>query len=133
MIGVLAVLVTVFLIYRQTSRREPLESLFTLLPEDPICFVGAKNLTDAVGAFRRSQFGQRTAQMPILAEIQRQRWWRQVLYQKQLWEHEMGGGLDFNKLKGYFGEETILALDRKMRFTFLYADPECPTLPRESP
>ena len=31
----------------------------------------------------------------------------------------MGGGLDFNALKVYFGEEAILALDRKMRFTLL--------------
>ena len=112
-IGVLAVLVTVFLIYRQTSRRELVESPFTLLPEDPICIVAAKNLTDAVDAFRRSEFGQRTAQMPILTEIRRQRWWRQFLYQKELWQHEMGGTLNFNKLKGYFGEEAILALYRR--------------------
>ena len=120
MIGVLAVVVTVFLIYRQTSRREPAESLFTLLPEKPICFVGAKNLTDAVETFRLSQFGQRAAQMPILAEIQRQRWWRQILYQKQLWEHEMGAEFNFNKLKGYFGKEAILALyRRKGKISFL--------------
>lgn len=90
-----------------------MENLFTLLPEDPICFVGAKNLTDVVETFRRSQFGQRTAQMPIFTEIQRQRWWRRIVYQKQHWEHEMGGRFDFNKLKGYFGEEAILALYRR--------------------
>ena len=113
MIGVLAVLVTVFLIYRQTSHRELVQSPFTLFPEDPICIVGAKNLTDAVDAFRRSEFGQRTAQIPIITEIRRQRWWRQFLYQKELWQHEMGGTLNFNKLKGYFGEEAILALYRR--------------------
>lgn len=90
-----------------------METLFTLLPEDPICFVGAKNLTGAVETFRHSQFGQRTAQMPIITEIQKQRWWRQIVYQKQLWEHEMGGTFDFNKLKGYFGKEAILALYRR--------------------
>ena len=113
MIGVLVVLATVFLIYRQTSLRKPVETLFTLLPEDPICFVGAKNLTDAVETFRHSQFGQRTAHVPIFTEIQNQRWWRQIVYQKQLWEHEMGGTFDFNKLKGYFGREAILALYRR--------------------
>ena len=113
MIGALVALATFFLIYRQTSLRKPVESLFTLLPEDPICFVGAKNLTGAVETFRHSQFGQRTAQMPIFTEIQNQRWWRQIVYQKQLWEHEMGGTFDFNKLKGYFGKEAILALYRR--------------------
>lgn len=90
-----------------------MESPFTLLPEDPICIVGAKNLTEAVDAFRRSEFGQRTAQIPIITEFQRQRWWRQIVYQKQLWEHEMGGTFDFNKLKGYVGKEAILALYRR--------------------
>ena len=113
MIGVLAVLATVFLVYHYTSLRKPAENLLTLIPENPICFVGAKNLAGAVEAFSRSPFGQRAAQMPILAEIQSQRWWRQVVYQKRRWEHEMGGGFDFDKLKGYFGEEAILALYRR--------------------
>ena len=126
-------LVIAGLIYRQISLWKPTDNLLTLIPENPICFVSAKNLADAVKAFTHSQFGQRAAQMPILAEIQRQRWWRQILYQKQLWEHEMGGEFSFNKLKGYFGEESILALYRKMRFTLLYADPECPTPPGLSP
>ena len=113
MIGVVAVLTTVFLTYRQTSLRKPVESLFTLLPENPICFVGAKNLTGAVEKFRRSQFGRRAAQIPIITEIQKRRWWRQIVFQKQLWEHEMGGTFDFNKLKGFFGKEAILALYRR--------------------
>ena len=119
-IGVLTALATVFLIYRQTSLRRPVENLFTLLPEDPICYVSAKNLTDAVKAFGSSPFGQRTAQMPILAEVQRQGWWRQISYQKRLWEHAMGGEFNFNKLKGYFGEEAILALyGRESEISFL--------------
>ena len=107
------VLVVVGLIYRQVSLWKPTEDLLTLLPGDPICFVSAKNLTYAVKAFTRSQFGQRAAQMPILAEIRRQGWWRNIVYQKRLWEREMGGTLNFNKLKGYFGEEAILALYRR--------------------
>ena len=112
-IGLLVVLATVVLVYRQTSLRKPTENLLTLLPEDPICFVAAKNLTDAVEAFKHSPFGRRAAQMPIFAEIRRQRQWRQILYQKQLWEHEMGGEFNFKKLKGYLGEEAILALYRQ--------------------
>jgi hypothetical protein len=112
-IGVLVGLAAVFLINRHTSLRKPTENILTLLPEDPICFVGAKNLTDAVKSFRSSPFGRRTAQMPILTEVQRQSWWRQLTYQKRLWEREIGGGLDFNKLKGYFGEEAIFALYRR--------------------
>ena len=107
------------LIYRQVSLWKPTENLLTLLPEDPICFVSAKHLTDAVKAFKGSQFGQRAAQMPILSEIQRQRWWRQILYQKRLWEHEMGAESNFNKLKGYFGEEAILALYRRRGQNFI--------------
>ena len=106
-------LLLVGLIYRQVSLWKPTDNLLTLIPENPICFVSAKNLADAVKAFTHSQFGQRAAQMPILAEIQGQRWWRKILYQKQLWEHEIGGTLNFNKLKGYFGEEAILALYRR--------------------
>ena len=51
--------------------------------------------------------------MPILAEIQKQRWWKQLVYQKQLWEYEMGGVLDLKTVTGYFGEEAILAFYRR--------------------
>ena len=47
--------------------------------------------------------------MPLLAEIQRQAWWKQFIYQKQLWEYEIGGELDLKTVTGYFGEEAILA------------------------
>ena len=120
MIGLLVVLATVFLIYRQFSLRKPTQSLIAFLPENPIFFAGAKNLTDTAEAFGRSSFGQRAAQMPILTEIQRQTWWKQIVHQKRLWEHEMGRKIDFNKLKGYFGEEAILALYRREgEFSFL--------------
>ena len=42
------------------------------------------------------------------------------MYQKQLWEYEMGGRLDLKTVTGYFGEETILAVyQRDGGLTFL--------------
>lgn len=66
-----------------------------------------------VETFNRSELGKQTAKMPILAEIQKQLWWKQLVYQKQLWEYEMGGKFDLKTITGYFGEEAILALYRR--------------------
>ena len=58
--------------------------------------------------------------MPLLAEIQEQRWWKEIIYQKLVWEYEMGGKLDLKTVTGYFGEETIFAIyQREGEFTFL--------------
>ena len=58
--------------------------------------------------------------MPLLAEIAEQRWWKEIAYQKLLWEYEMGGRLDLKTVTGYFGEEAILALyQREGELTFL--------------
>ena len=58
--------------------------------------------------------------MPILAEIQRELWWRRLMYQKQRWELEMGGKLDLKRLQGYLGEETILSVyNRGGKISFL--------------
>ena len=58
--------------------------------------------------------------MPILAEIRRELWWRQLMYQKQRWELEMGGKLDLKRLQGYLGEEAILSVyNRGGKISFL--------------
>ena len=101
------------LIYRQTSLWEPDQSLLTLLPDAPICYVSVKDLGGFIETFQRSEFGQRTAQMPILAEIRRELWWRRLMYQKQQWELEMGGNLDLNRVRGYLGEEAILGVYKR--------------------
>ena len=92
---------------------EPEQHLITLLPKSPICYLTLKELKGLVETFNRSELGKQTAKMPILVEIQKQRWWKQLVYQKQLWEYEMGGILDLKTVTGYFGEEAILAFYRR--------------------
>lgn len=116
LIGALIVLlVALALFYRSVSLRQPDRSLLSLLPDEPICYLSIKELGGFVETFGRSEFGRQAAKMPALADIQRESWWRQIVYQKQHWEHEMGGKLNLKSLKGYFGEEAILSLYHRGR------------------
>ena len=118
--GLLVLLVTLALFYRFTSLREPDQSLLSLLPDAPICYLSIKDLGGFVEIFGRSEFGRQTTKMPVLAEIKRELWWRQIVYQKEHWEYEMGGELNLKALKGYFGEEAIFSLyDRGDEISFL--------------
>ncbi len=118
--GLLVLLVTLAIFYRLTSLREPDQSLLSLLPDAPISYLSIKDLGGFVETFGRSEFGKQTTTIPVLAEIQRELWWRQVVYQKERWEYEMGGELNLKALKGYFGEEAILSLyDRGDEISFL--------------
>ena len=120
LIVLIGVIILLSVIYQQRSLWEPEQHLITLLPKSPICYLTLKELKDLVETFNRSELGKQTAKMPLLAEITKQRWWKEVVYQKQLWEYEMGGKLDLKTVTGYFGEETILAIyQREGEFTFL--------------
>ena len=120
LIGLIGVIIVLSVIYRQTALWEPEQHLITLLPKSPVCYLTLKELKGLVETFNRSELGKQTAEMPLLAEIQKQRWWRELVFQKQLWEYEMGGRLDLKTVTGYFGEETILAVyQREGEFTFL--------------
>ena len=120
LIALIGVIILLAAIYHHTALWEPEQSLITLLPEAPICYLTLKDLGSLVKTFTRSEFGKQVAEMPLLAEIQEQRWWKELAYQKALWEHEMGGKLDLATLKAYFGEETILALyERDDELSFL--------------
>lgn len=117
LIGVIILLST---IYHRTALWEPEQHLVTLLPKSPICYLTLKELKGLVQTFNRSELGKQTAKMPLLVEIQQQQWWKQLVYQKQLWEYEMGGKLDLKTITGYFGEEAILAIyQREGEYTFL--------------
>ena len=117
LIGVIILLST---IYHRTALWEPEQHLITLLPKSPICYLTLKELKGLVQTFNRSELGKQTAKMPLLIEIQQQQWWKQLVYQKQLWEYEMGGKLDLKTITGYFGEEAILAIyQREGEYTFL--------------
>lgn len=107
------ILILLVIIYQYTSLWEPEQSLLTLLPERPICYVSVKTLEDVVATFNRSEFGKSAAKMPMLTEVQRQLWWRGMVYQKRLWEHRMGGKLDFKTIKGYLGEEALMAVYKR--------------------
>ena len=116
----IGVIILLSIIYRQTSLWEPEQHLITLLPKSPICYLTLKELKGLVQTFNRSELGKQTAKMPLLTEIKEQRWWNQLVYQKQLWEYEMGGKLDLKTVTGYFGEEAVLAFyQREGEITFL--------------
>lgn len=120
LIVLIGVIILLSIIYYHTALWEPEQHLITLLPKSPICYLTLKELKGLVQTFNRSELGEQTAQMPLLAEIKEQRWWKQLVYQKQLWEYEMGGKLDLKTITGYFGEEAILAIyQREGEYTFL--------------
>ena len=120
LIVLIGVIILLSIIYHRTALWEPEQHLITLLPKSPICYLTLKELKGLVNTFNRSELGKQTIKMPLLAEISEQRWWEQLVYQKQLWEYEMGGRLDLKTITGYFGEETILAIYRREgKLTFL--------------
>ena len=108
--ALVGIIILLSVVYWQTALWKPDQSLITLLPESPICYLTLKELEGLVKAFNRSELGKQAAQMPILNHIKKQLWWKQVVYQKQVWEYEMGGRLDMRAVKGHFGKEAILAL-----------------------
>lgn len=120
LIGLIGVIILLSVIYHQTALWEPEQHLIALLPKSPVCYLTLKELKGLVETFKSSELGKQTAEMPLLAEIQEQRWWKELVYQKLVWEYEMGGKLDLKTVTGYFGEETILAVyQREGEFTFL--------------
>ena len=120
LIALIGVIILLSVIYNRTALWEPEQHLITLLPKSPICYLTLKELKDLVETFNRSELGKQTAQMPLLAEIREQLWWKELVFQKQVWEYEMGGRLDLKTVTGYFGEETILAVyQREGEYTFL--------------
>ena len=120
LIVLVGVIILLSVIYQQTALWEPEQHLITLLPKSPVCYLTLKELKGLVETFNRSELGKQTAKMPLLAEIQEQRWWKELVFQKQVWEYEMGGKLDLKTVTGYFGEETIFAIyQREGEFTFL--------------
>ncbi len=120
LIVLIGVIILLSMIYHHTALWEPEQHLITLLPKSPICYLTLKELKGLVQTFNRSELGEQTAKMPLLAEIEQQQWWKQLVYQKQLWEYEMGGKLDLKTITGYFGEEAILAIyQREGEYTFL--------------
>lgn len=120
LILLIGVIILLSVIYHQTALWEPEQHLITLLPKSPICYLTLKELKGLVETFNRSEFGKQAAKMPILAEIAEQRWWKELVFQKQVWEYEIGGKLDLKMVTGYFGEEAILAFYRREgELTFL--------------
>ena len=120
LIALIGVIILLSVIYHQRALWEPEQHLITLLPKSPICYLTLKELKGLVETFNRSEFGKQTAKMPLLAGIKKERWWKELVYQKQLWEYEMGAELDLKTITGYFGEETILAIyQREGEFSFL--------------
>ncbi len=120
LILLIGVIILLSVIYHETALWEPEQPLITLLPKSPICYLTLKELKGFVETFNRSEFGKQSTKIPLLAEIQEQRWWKELVYQKLVWEYEMGAKLDLKTVTGYFGEEAILAFyQREGELTFL--------------
>ena len=106
----LCIIALLAVIYHQTALWKPDQSLITLLPESPICYLTFKDLEGTIKTFKKSEFGKQIAKMPILSDVKKQLWWRELVYQKAVWEYEIGGRLDLAAFNGHFGKELILAL-----------------------
>lgn len=120
LLSLIGIIILLSVIYQKTSLWKPEQSLITLLPESPICYLTLKELEGLVNTFNESEFGQESLKMPILAYIKNQIWWRQLVYQKLVWEAEMGGKLDMDAVNGHFGTEAIFALyQREGEVSFL--------------
>lgn len=120
LLALIGIIVLFSVIYQQTSLWTPEQSLITLLPETPICYLTLKELEGMVKTFNGSEFGKQVAQMPIFAFIKNQQWWQQLVIYKMMWEYEMGGRLDMKAVKGHFGKEAIIALyQREGEISFL--------------
>lgn len=108
--GFLCIIVLFGIYYQQTALWTPEQSLITLLPESPVCYMTFKDLEGTIKSFNKSEFGKQVAKMPIFGYIKKQLWWRELVYQKAVWEYEMGGRFDLAAFNGHFGKEVIFAL-----------------------
>ncbi len=120
LLSLIGIIILLSVIYQKTSLWKPEQSLITLLPKSPICYLTLKDLDGLVNTFNDSKFGEQSLKMPILSYIKNQLWWRQLVYQKLVWEVEMGGKLDMGAVNGHFGTEAIIALyQREGEVSFL--------------
>lgn len=120
LLSLIGIIVLLSVIYQRTSLWKPEQSLITLLPKSPICYLTLKELDGLVNTFNESEFGEQSLNMPIITYIKNQLWWRQLVYQKLVWESEMGGKLDMGAVNGHFGTEAIIALyQREGEVSFL--------------
>lgn len=120
LLSIIGIFILLTLIYQRTSLWKPEQSLITLLPKSPIGYLTLKELNGLVETFNKSEFGKQIKKMPILSEIKNELWWRQLVYQKLVWEAEMGGKLDMGAVNGHFGTEALIALyQREGKVSFL--------------
>lgn len=120
LLSLIGIIILLSVIYQKTALWKPEQSLITLLPKSPICYLTLKDLDGLVNTFNDSEFGEQSLKMPIISYIKNQLWWRQLVYQKLVWEVEMGGKLDMGAVNGHFGTEAIIALyQREGEVSFL--------------
>jgi len=92
----------------------PKLDLISILPESPLGYVSAKNLDGIISAIEKTEFGKQLKTMPILQTIKSNQTWRQLSYQKALWEYQIQGRLDRDVLKDFAGKEVILSFYSKI-------------------
>jgi len=97
----------------------PKLDLLSILPQSPVGYISAKNLDDIISAIEDTEFGKQLKTLPILQTIKSNPTWRQLSYQKALWEYEMRGRLDRSVLKDFVCKEAILSFYNRNSLTFL--------------
>jgi len=103
----LITILTAWLTVRYLST--PKLNLVSILPEAPLGYISVKNLNDIISAVENTEFGKELKKLPILQTIKSNPTWRQLSYQKALWEYEIRGRLDRGVLKDFVGKEAILS------------------------
>jgi len=81
----LITILTAWLTVRYLST--PKLNLVSILPEAPLGYISVKNLNDIISAVENTEFGKELKKLPILQTIKSNPTWRQLSYQKALWEY----------------------------------------------
>ena len=98
----------------------PKLELISLLPEGPLGYISAKNLDDIISAVEQTPFGEQLKDMPIVKTVQANKTWRELQYQKRVWEYYMQGRLDRGILRDFAGREAILSFYNRNGLAFLF-------------
>jgi len=93
--------------------------LISLLPDKPVAYLSVKKIDDIITAFETTEFGNQVKKLPVLKMIGTAPIWRDIIYQKRLWEYEMQGRANRELLRSIVGKEAILSFYNRDGFTFL--------------
>jgi len=76
-------------------------------------------LDDAISAIENTEFGRKLKEMPIITDIEARADWRELMYQKRLWEYSFQARINRKWLKEIVGQEAILSFYNRSEPSFL--------------